>query len=193
MAGLASAVLGFLQMLIASSLNIVYGGLVEPSSRTLATGVCFAILAGLGTILALRTGRKAAPTVHLEATHHHRCPHPSPRRPSRSTRRPHPPRRDRRQRRTSAALEGRDSRSNQRAPTCPNHSGVPYLRRPRHRSRLLFRAGFRWCSVPQPVPCSGLRYWPYYSLPNALPRGSARSPRAADHCQTCVIVLNARL
>jgi DHA1 family bicyclomycin/chloramphenicol resistance-like MFS transporter len=31
MAGLASAVLGFTQMLVASSLNIAYGAFVEPS------------------------------------------------------------------------------------------------------------------------------------------------------------------
>jgi DHA1 family bicyclomycin/chloramphenicol resistance-like MFS transporter len=60
MAGLASAVLGFTQMLVASSLNIVYGALVEPGTRALASGVCFAMFAGLATILALRPPNRAA-------------------------------------------------------------------------------------------------------------------------------------
>lgn len=57
MAGLASGALGFAQMLVASTLNIVYGRLFEPSSIALASGVCVAMFAGLATVLILRPGR----------------------------------------------------------------------------------------------------------------------------------------
>ena len=56
MAGLASAVLGFSQMVIASTYNITYGALFEPSSRALGTGVFLAAAASLVAVLLLRPG-----------------------------------------------------------------------------------------------------------------------------------------
>ncbi|GMU41255.1 MAG: Bcr/CflA family drug resistance efflux transporter [Chloroflexota bacterium] len=55
-AGLASALLGFTQMLVASTYNIAYSALVPPGSRGLASGVAIAILAALLAVLLLRPG-----------------------------------------------------------------------------------------------------------------------------------------
>ncbi len=55
-AGLASALLGFTQMLVASTYNIAYSAFVPPGSRGLATGVALAILAALAAMLILRPG-----------------------------------------------------------------------------------------------------------------------------------------
>ena len=53
-AGLASAVLGFSQMVIASVFNIAYGALFTVSSRSLALGVFLSVAVGLIVLLALR-------------------------------------------------------------------------------------------------------------------------------------------
>ncbi|MFN8639925.1 MAG: multidrug effflux MFS transporter [Dehalococcoidia bacterium] len=72
MAGLASGLLGFLQMLVASSLNIAYGRAFEPSAVALATGVTVSMSAVLATLLVLRPGhprvaaRAAAPEAPRE-------------------------------------------------------------------------------------------------------------------------------
>jgi DHA1 family bicyclomycin/chloramphenicol resistance-like MFS transporter len=58
-AGLASSVLGFSSMLVATAYNVVYGALVAPSSTALATGVALAVSAGLVAVLLLRPGRGA--------------------------------------------------------------------------------------------------------------------------------------
>ncbi|PKN78146.1 MAG: hypothetical protein CVU47_12725, partial [Chloroflexi bacterium HGW-Chloroflexi-9] len=60
-AGLASALLGFTQMLVASSFNIAYGALVAPSARALATGVAIAVAGALIAVLVLRPGTEATP------------------------------------------------------------------------------------------------------------------------------------
>lgn len=61
MAGLASGLLGFSQMLVASLLNIGYGRFFQPSALALASGVALAMLAGLITVLVLRPGRARSP------------------------------------------------------------------------------------------------------------------------------------
>ncbi len=72
MAGLASAVLGFTQMLVASGANIVYGRLTEPSSVALAGGVAAAMVAGLLAVLLLQ----------LTPVHTPGLAHPLPTRPA---------------------------------------------------------------------------------------------------------------
>ncbi|MGE0134464.1 MAG: multidrug effflux MFS transporter [Dehalococcoidia bacterium] len=63
MAGLASATLGFSQMLIASGYNIAYSRVVEASTTALATGVFISIGASLVAVLILRPGSGARPAV----------------------------------------------------------------------------------------------------------------------------------
>ncbi len=53
-AGLASALLGFSQMLIASTYNIVYGALVPVGAQALATGVACSVVAAFVAVLVLR-------------------------------------------------------------------------------------------------------------------------------------------
>lgn len=53
-AGLASAMLGFSQMLIASTYNIVYGALVPVSAHALATGVACSVGAAFLAVVVLR-------------------------------------------------------------------------------------------------------------------------------------------
>jgi MFS transporter, DHA1 family, multidrug resistance protein len=60
-AGLASALLGFTQMLVASAYNIVYGAFVAPSSQALATGVTIAIGAAFVAVLVLKPRSEVAP------------------------------------------------------------------------------------------------------------------------------------
>jgi DHA1 family bicyclomycin/chloramphenicol resistance-like MFS transporter len=55
-AGLASAFLGFTQILIASGYNIVYGATAGVSMRALASGVLIAVSAALASVLILRPG-----------------------------------------------------------------------------------------------------------------------------------------
>lgn len=71
MAGLASGLLGFLQMVVASSLNIAYGRAFEPSSLALAIGVTASMSAVLATLLVLRPGRprQPAPAAMPEVPH----------------------------------------------------------------------------------------------------------------------------
>ncbi|MSQ36112.1 MAG: Bcr/CflA family efflux MFS transporter [Dehalococcoidia bacterium] len=64
-AGLASSVLGFSTMLVATTYNIAYGALVAPSSTALATGVWLAVTAGLLAVLVLRPGRVARNTASV--------------------------------------------------------------------------------------------------------------------------------
>ena len=67
-AGLAAAVLGFSQMLIATSFNITYGALVTVSSRSLALGVFISVAAGLVALLILRPRSDLAPAARERAT-----------------------------------------------------------------------------------------------------------------------------
>ncbi len=57
MAGLASAVLGFSQILMASSFNIIFATAAGVSQRALATAVLMAVTAALLSVLVLRPGR----------------------------------------------------------------------------------------------------------------------------------------
>jgi len=58
-AGLASATLGFSQMLIASAYNIAYSEMVEAGTVALATGVLLSVMASLLVVLVLRPGSHA--------------------------------------------------------------------------------------------------------------------------------------
>ncbi|MCC6237089.1 MAG: MFS transporter, partial [Dehalococcoidia bacterium] len=60
MAGLASALLGFTQMLVASGANIIYGRFTEPSSVALASGVAVAMVAGFVAVLLLQLAPERA-------------------------------------------------------------------------------------------------------------------------------------
>ncbi|MEX2446468.1 MAG: multidrug effflux MFS transporter [Dehalococcoidia bacterium] len=57
MAGLASGLLMFTQMVVASTYNIAYSNLVAVSAAGLAGGVFLSVVAGLLTVLVLRPGR----------------------------------------------------------------------------------------------------------------------------------------
>jgi len=57
-AGLASALIGFTQMVVASTYNIAYSAVVPPSASALAGGVFVAMVLGLTAVLVLRPGAR---------------------------------------------------------------------------------------------------------------------------------------
>jgi DHA1 family bicyclomycin/chloramphenicol resistance-like MFS transporter len=58
MAGLASAVMGFSQIALASTFSIVFTSLFEPGSGTMTAAIAVASLSGLGLVLATRPAER---------------------------------------------------------------------------------------------------------------------------------------